>query len=291
MSRQRALFLILKQVACKFKIAPNYFSNLYDTVANNELKRKWLIKSGSESFFNFNGAKLPDISASKEKMDSLRAMLKDVFFIPCFYNENYDKSLVECLDEYMPESPYGYTDGEFDVTVKNGDVVIDAGAWIGDFSAYAATKNATVYAFEPIEETFEILKKTAILNDNKIIPIKKGLGDKEEIVTFSVSDSSLWTSMALERDRQGERAQITTLDNFVNEHKLEKVSFIKADIEGAERDMLKGATNVLKKNAPKLVICTYHLPDDKEVLERIILEANPNYKIVHLKHKLFAMVV
>jgi hypothetical protein len=72
---------------------------------------------------------------------------------------------------------------------------------------------------------------------------------------------------------------------------LERVDFIKADIEGAEREMLKGAAHVLKTFAPKLAICTYHLPDDPEVLEQIIKEANPNYKIVHLRHKLFATVV
>jgi hypothetical protein len=40
-------------------------------------------------------------------------------------------------NDIMPEGPYGYRDGEFDVTVKRGDIVIDAGAWIGDFAALA----------------------------------------------------------------------------------------------------------------------------------------------------------
>jgi hypothetical protein len=71
---------------------------------------------------------------------------------------------------------------------------------------------------------------------------------------------------------------------------IKKIDFIKVDIEGAERDMLRGATNVLKTFAPKLAICTYHLPDDPMVLEDIILEANPKYKVVHLKMKLFACV-
>ena len=89
---------------------------------------------------------------------------------------------------------------------------------------------------------------------------------------------------------KSEKIVITTLDKFVEENKLERVDFIKADIEGAERDMLRGACNTLKTFAPKLAICTYHLPDDPEVLEKIILEANHNYTIVHLRHKLFAAV-
>jgi hypothetical protein len=54
--------------------------------------------------------------------------------------------------------------------------------------------------------------------------------------------------------------------------------------------MLLGATEVLKHHKPKLSICTYHLPDDKEVLTRIILDANPDYEIKCFKNKLFGIV-
>jgi hypothetical protein len=85
-----------------------------------------------------------------------------------------------------------------------------------------------------------------------------------------------------------EKIKITALDNFVHEQKLERVDFIKSDIEGAERDMLKGARGVLKEFAPKLALCTYHLPDDPEVMEALIKDANPDYKVVHIRKKLFA---
>jgi hypothetical protein len=74
----------------------------------------------------------------------------------------------------------------------------------------------------------------------------------------------------------------------VSENKLERVDFIKADIEGAERGLLSGAKNVLKEFSPKLSLCTYHLPDDCEVLERLILEANPKYKVRQGPNKLYA---
>ncbi|MDR0409176.1 MAG: FkbM family methyltransferase [Spirochaetaceae bacterium] len=85
-----------------------------------------------------------------------------------------------------------------------------------------------------------------------------------------------------------EKIEIITLDKFVHEQGLKRLDFIKADIEGAERDMLKGAKETLREFAPRLALCTYHLPDDPEVLEALIKEANPHYRVVHISKKLFA---
>jgi FkbM family methyltransferase len=196
----------------------------------------------------------------------------------------------------MEEGPYGYIDGDFDVTVKEKDVVIDAGAWIGDFAAYAAyaaSKGATVYAFEPVEDSYNVLCKTQKLNKGEIHPVQKGLGDFCGDMNILINGDRSTTNSKINKKKstKEEKISITTLDFFVKEHKLTKVDFIKADIEGAERDMLKGAVDTLVRFAPKLAICTYHLSDDPKVLEQIILEANPNYKIVHLRHKLLAAVL
>lgn len=80
------------------------------------------------------------------------------------------------------------------------------------------------------------------------------------------------------------------MDAFVEKQGLERVDFIKADIEGYERKLLMGAQETLKRFAPKLALCTYHLPDDPEVLAGLIRQANPRYKIVQKRAKLYASV-
>jgi FkbM family methyltransferase len=140
------------------------------------------------------------------------------------------------------------------------------------------------------------LKRTAALNSNKIFPVNKGLGKTEcelEMYGGAGETGTAGSVIAPNSDaRLGalnvKKIHITTLDKFAHEQNLKSVDFIKADIEGAERDMLDGARGVLKEFAPKLAICTYHLPDDPEILEGIILDANPNYRVVQLSHKLFA---
>ena len=249
--------------------------------------------SDGKNRFNFNGAFIPDISeGDMAEYLTLTRVFSDSFMFSVLFNENYDKKFVEIMDLYMHEGPYGYKDGDFDVTVKRNDIVIDAGAWIGDFSAYVASKGACAYAFEPGNTAFQVLEKTAEMNHGgKIYPVKKGLGDKnyETFFTHSLGHSAGGTIKT--EITTGDKVEITSLDKFVEENNIEKIDFIKADIEGAENDMLVGAKNVLKTYQPKLVICTYHKPDDPETLAKTILEINPKYKIVQLRMKLFACVV
>ena len=188
----------------------------------------------------------------------------------------------------VDEGPYHY--GK--VLINSGDIVIDAGANIGMFSALASHLGGIVYAFEPVKEIREkYLEKTAQLNpDINIVPL--ALSNKTGIAEIYVNSNNLGGSSIMLQGQSGTKEIIPTitLDDWVKQNNIPKVNFIKADIEGAERLMLEGAQWVLKTYAPKLAICTYHLPDDKEVLTKLILQANPNYKIEYAWKKLYAWV-
>jgi len=266
----------------------NTFENYLQSVKAKESNWVELKSNNGSSYFDMNGIKLPEIPGRKE-LAFFYGSMEDTFFVHAFFNDDYHENIVDVLDKHMGEGPYGYINGNFDVTVKSGDIVIDAGAWIGDFSAYAIHKGATVYAFEPVKNIFDELSEMAKLNGEKLHPVQKGLSNIEGEISIFINDSA--SSIIQQVSSTSEIIKLTTLDKFVEENKLSRVDFIKADIEGAERDMLRGATNVLKTFAPKLAICTYHLPDDPEVLEGIIKEANPDYTVIHLRKKLFATVI
>ncbi|MDR1740741.1 MAG: FkbM family methyltransferase [Synergistaceae bacterium] len=219
----------------------------------------------------------------------------DTFLVYSEFGDRYDESLIGDLFDKLAEGPYCLRNDTVDVTVEPGDVVIDAGSWIGDFAAYASVKGASkIYAFEPTAETFEYLLKTAAMNPN-IHPVMAGLGDvKTESRFFAGKNNpaSSTNSALAGRVNGGEErtVSITTIDDFVRENGLTRVDFIKADIEGYERNMLIGARETLRRFAPKLALCTYHLLDDPEVLEGIIKESNPAYRVVQKAMKLFASV-
>ena|GEM_PF-2117473 len=191
--------------------------------------------------------------------------------------------------------PYEYGN----VVMKKGDIVFDLGANQGSFSAVASQRGCRVFAFEAMPDTIELsLSKTAALNENINI-CNFAVWDKEETLEFSFMsnhsgssrcDTLLEKKQRVSKYRKPVSVSAITLDYFVERNGLERVDFIKADIEGAERNMLRGATRVLREFAPKLALCTYHLPDDPQIMREIILTANPRYKIVERYKKMFAYV-
>ena len=114
---------LLRRFSEKTKIAYPFFEKRLRKAKHQSVMRFF---DPAEKCFNFNGAKIPDISQHPTHMDALRHVFEDVFLFHCHYGENYQKELVETLDKSMVEGPYGYIDGAFDVTVKPGDIVIDA---------------------------------------------------------------------------------------------------------------------------------------------------------------------
>jgi len=195
---------------------------------------------------------------------------------------------------FFGEGPY---EGE-NVRINKGDIVIDAGSHIGIFSLLSMNQGAKkVYAFEPnLRIHNQFLKANIDLNHarNSIISVPCGLGAKKELVAFldctkySATSRILNTNDATTSNDESITVNITTLDAFVHENNIPHVDFIKADIEGSERQMLEGARNTIKQFHPRLAICTYHLPDDKEVLTNIIQDIDPSYNIEYTSHKLFA---
>jgi hypothetical protein len=149
-----------------------------------------------------------------------------------------------------------YVQNQYDVSRENvaGKTVVDVGANIGDFSMLCAVLGAKkVYAFEPDEKYFEILKNAIRENgfENIIIPINKKLG---------------WLN----------KYEIIKLDSFLNG---EEVDFIKIDVEGNEANVLIGATNIIRKFKPTLSFSAYHNPSDKEVLPKIVRDIESKYEI------------
>lgn len=187
------------------------------------------------------------------------------------------------------EGPYEYGP----VKISDSDVVLDIGASIGYVSVYAVSKGAEAYAFEPSPENHTLIKRHSKLNGNRIHLRPYAISDECGQVNFRVSPLCNAGS-SLDGCEKGSRELIIasqiTVDEFVKKEKLKKVDYIHVNIMGAERLMLQGAQDSLRKFAPKIVICSYYDSTDGLVLPELILKANPNYKILHNRGKIYAYV-
>jgi len=166
----------------------------------------------------------------------------------------------------------------------NNGIFIDAGAFNGDTAIALGLffKPKMIYAFEPEKNNFEDLSYNAsICKEAKIIPVKNGLGEKQEIASIKKDGPS---SNLEKQNENNENIDITTIDDFLsNTNNNEKINLIKTDVEGWESSLLRGAEKTIARWRPILAISIYHSPEDffeiKPWLEQKFPEHNYNFII------------
>jgi len=126
----------------------------------------------------------------------------------------------------------------------------------------AAPPGCRIYGFEPNIADYDcgIYCSQLATNSNVVIsPV--GLWETQRRIPFEVSGLSSRIAAELPQNTSagaGQSIEVTSIDQFVEDNHIEKVDFIKMDIEGAELEALKGAVATLKRDRPQLAICLYH---------------------------------
>jgi FkbM family methyltransferase len=151
--------------------------------------------------------------------------------------------------------------------IQDGDIIFDIGANRGNYSYHILTtkKNVRLYSFEPIPFIFEHLQtKLSLFNVscyNLALSNQTGIQDffyyEEKKLTPSASElSGLFHRPIVDKicnyDATVIRVKTDTLDSFCSEHGISTINFLKIDTEGAELNVLEGATNLLATNAIKI---------------------------------------
>jgi FkbM family methyltransferase len=144
------------------------------------------------------------------------------------------------------------------IGVKPGDIAIDAGGCWGDTALYFARNASEVYCFECIPSNIKIIDENLGMNTllcSKIQVVHKALWDRsQEILVFK----DMGPGSRPNSDGAGVDVETETLDHFVSAKALERVDFIKMDIEGSELEALVGAEQTIRKHRPQLAISVYH---------------------------------
>lgn len=149
---------------------------------------------------------------------------------------------------------------------KSYGTILDIGANTGVFSilAKASNPNASVYAFEPQPNIFEVLKKNNAINGFDIHCIPLALADQKGELPFyntgfSTFEANNTTHGSLNKEWRTEKqasifVNVDRLDNFLIEQNIGKVDLIKIDVETLEYEVLKGYGALLDKHRPIIIL-------------------------------------
>ncbi|MDY6768962.1 MAG: FkbM family methyltransferase [Candidatus Nanohaloarchaea archaeon] len=162
----------------------------------------------------------------------------------------------------------GYTQ-QYDPST--GDVVIDLGAYPGDFTVYAAEKvgpDGTVIALEPEPHNFAVLEDALSLN---------GVENVEPVQAAVYSEPG---TVTLDKPREYGRidtegtidVEALTLDGLMEQVGVDTVDFVKMDVEGAETAILDSATGILETHAPHVAVASYHPRENGEGPTSVVVE-------------------
>ena len=160
------------------------------------------------------------------------------------------EKLYQYISEIFNERDWHYYEPK-ETIVEKGDVVLDCGASEGLFSLKSYNKVKSLYIVEPLKIFIDALEKT----------FKEA--DKAEIINCALSESS--------------SSNTSTIDELFAQKNIE-INYIKADVEGGEMKLLKGARETITRYKPKIAITVYHSENDWQEMLNFIRSFSPEYK-------------
>jgi FkbM family methyltransferase len=171
--------------------------------------------------------------------------------------------------------------------VRQGDVVLDCGANIGAFTREALDAGAAlVVAIEPVPANIRSLERTfrQEIAQGRVIVVPKGVWNKDDVLEMNLYENSSLDSFVMDKrpedDGAGSRKMalpLTTIDAIVAQLDL-RVTFIKMDIEGAEKEALDGARQTIARQRPRMAVATENLPNDYDTLPQRIRDIDSGYR-------------
>src|SRR5215217_2314063 len=173
-------------------------------------------------------------------------------------------------------------------TPRQGDVVVDIGAHMGRYTIIAAKRVGTkgkVMAIEANPSNFEMLNRNIKLNQLvNIISLNNAVYSKETKIKLYLPGEELgdtiYNTIISDRAKNEDKfveVNANTLDYLLQSKGIKQVNWIKIDVEGAEFEVLKGATNILSNSKDIALLIEVHgLDNDRPILEFL---SSYNFKI------------
>lgn len=146
------------------------------------------------------------------------------------------------------------------------DIIFDVGANVGSWSLMFSNlfPKSKIYSFEVLPSTFEILLENTKSNTNIIVE-NIGLSDKEEkLIAYSQNNASGLTTLVenFSENFHGKNINKTEVkvmkgSDYAKKNNIDKIDFIKIDVEGYEDKVLKGLESLIRDKKVKVIQFEY----------------------------------
>lgn len=138
-----------------------------------------------------------------------------------------------------------------------------------------------IIGFEPshknIVQCRENLQKAQIGCEYDVV--ESCIGNQDGHVSLHDSGDSTAAISNTAKDGNVQRVPICKMDTFCERNGIGKVSWIKADLEGAALDMVKGAERTIRRDHPLLTLGIYHSPQEFFEIPELLHQWIPEYKM------------
>lgn len=153
---------------------------------------------------------------------------------------------------------YGSQDHKIDRWIRRHAradwIAFDIGMNFGFYTCVLAQKCSAVHGFEPVPWLAKRARSNVVLNEFRNISIvEAALSEKlgEALLNLPSEDDSNWGTSSLVHQSSGKvtlKVPLDTIDDYVSRHNINRLDFIKVDVEGAEHLVFKGALKTIKKH-------------------------------------------
>ena len=154
-------------------------------------------------------------------------------------------------------------------SLRDGDVLYDIGANVGDYALIAAAiggPGTKVVAVEPGYANYASLCENVQLNrlDDKIVPLPIVLGERARLGALSYRDTTAGAAIHTMDGQGGAYDQpvlVFSLDELIEHFQLPWPTLVKLDVDGAEAAVLEGASRTLRR--PELRSLLIEIEEDR----------------------------
>lgn len=158
--------------------------------------------------------------------------------------------------------------------IVEGEILLDIGTAEGLFPLVVANRCSKIFLVEPSKSFVECLKLTFEPYKEKVVIHNVAVGNSDGVIDFS--EDGLMGRIGGYLLNTGNIIEIKKIDSLIPENQT--ITYLKADIEGHEYEMLKGAKQTIVNNKPKIAITTYHEENIAQDMIDLVLSYVPEYK-------------